>query len=158
LRTEPIVLNGMAPGQIDVTLDWSRLAARTAAYRIEAVSPNRAAGDEDVVHPHVRDDALCAGEAWSALAAALTTGQPLGFFVRHVRRLRRRRGRRRLPLRAVRERAARRLRRPPPGVRGHDVRRLFAAVQQLPTQPLSPLSIPPSQRLSFGKLHVHDGT
>ncbi len=50
------------------------------AYRIVSADGLSAAADSDVIHPHVRDESLCEGDARSAIVAALRSGRLFDFF------------------------------------------------------------------------------
>ena len=76
--TESIVLEGIDLGPFEIELDWRRLPS--PAYVVRALRGNGAAGDDSVVHPHVRDDQLCEGDAHGAIRAALRSGRLLDFF------------------------------------------------------------------------------
>lgn len=80
VETDPIELEGLALGRFRITLRWSRLG-ENRPYVVQALDANEAAGDASVVHPHVRDDALCEGDGKAAIRAALETGRLFDFFV-----------------------------------------------------------------------------
>ena len=75
--TEPIELEGVELGEFELVLEINRLADldRDVTYRVVALDPNPAAGNESVSHPHVSDERLCTGDASAAIRAALTTGR-----------------------------------------------------------------------------------
>ncbi len=78
--TESIELEDMDLGPFKIELDWSDLrVART--YRVIALEPNAAAGDEDVTHPHVHDRTLCEGDGRVPIRNALRQGRLCDFFL-----------------------------------------------------------------------------
>jgi len=81
--TEPIELEGVELGEFEIMLEINRLADmdRDVPYRVVALDPHLAAGNESVTHPHVSDGRLCTGDASAAIRAALTTGRISDLFV-----------------------------------------------------------------------------
>lgn len=75
--TEPITLEGVYLGSFAIRLHWERLARCPDAqcFDVVALDPNPAATDDCVTHPHVKDRALCAGEAKVPLRKALEQGR-----------------------------------------------------------------------------------
>jgi hypothetical protein len=75
--TEPVRLRGIELGAFRMELSVERAQERldVSAFDIVALEPNPAAGDPDVVHPHVRDGQLCAGDGTVPIAAALAEGR-----------------------------------------------------------------------------------
>jgi hypothetical protein len=55
----------------DITDQRSRLIDEA----VEAVDPNPATNDEEVTHPHVKSNGLCAGDATVPIQAALQDGR-----------------------------------------------------------------------------------
>ncbi len=82
VTTAQITLEGIALGAFDIELVWPRLVRESDAgcFEIVALSPNPAAGDDSVTHPHVKDQRLCAGEGARALARALDEGRLVDAF------------------------------------------------------------------------------
>lgn len=78
--TDPIELDGLALGRFRIVLLWARLG-ENRPYYLEALDPNEASCDSSVIHPHVRDDALCEGDGKSAIRAALESGRVFDFFL-----------------------------------------------------------------------------
>ena len=78
--TESIILDGVELGPFEIELSWDRRAIRLFSYLVRALSPRPAAGDDTVVHPHVRDDQLCEGDGDAAIRAALRDRRLLDFF------------------------------------------------------------------------------
>lgn len=76
--TESIALEGIDLGPFEIELDWRRLGS--SSYLVRALRGRGAAGDDSVVHPHVRDDQLCEGDAHGAIRAALRSRRLLDFF------------------------------------------------------------------------------
>jgi hypothetical protein len=54
---------------------------QSRAYRVIAVRPCPAAGNDEVTHPHVRDETLCEGDGSVPIRAALSQGRLLDFFI-----------------------------------------------------------------------------
>ena len=75
--TEPIALRGVELGPFAVGLAWDRVGRATGArcFTLTALDPRPAAGKATVVHPHVEDGHLCAGDAAEALDAAVRDGR-----------------------------------------------------------------------------------
>jgi hypothetical protein len=75
--TEPVELEGVHLGTFRIELRTGYLADRkdSNAFNIVALDPHPAAADDSVVHPHVRDGQLCAGEATTPIAYALADGR-----------------------------------------------------------------------------------
>ncbi len=78
--TEPIELEDMDLGSFKVVLDWSDLSV-TKPYKIIALEPNTAAGDDEVTHPHVHGRGLCEGEGRVPIRNALKQGRVCDFFL-----------------------------------------------------------------------------
>ena len=81
VTTEPIELEDVYLGPFEIELDLGRLAdvEHRAPYRIIAVDPHPATGNESVTHPHVSQQQLCAGEAVTSIRAALLSGRIADF-------------------------------------------------------------------------------
>jgi hypothetical protein len=77
VTTEPIRLDDIYLGEFEIVLRLERLDdhADSSAFRIVALDPNPAGGNESVTHPHVQDEGLCAGEAAVPIASALADGR-----------------------------------------------------------------------------------
>jgi hypothetical protein len=75
--TEPIVLRDVALGAFAIRLCWPRLPHEPGnpSFEVVALHPHRPGADERVTHPHVRNNALCAGEATAPLRTALEQGR-----------------------------------------------------------------------------------
>jgi hypothetical protein len=75
--TEPIELEDVHLGPFEIVLQLHRLRyhADPSAFRVIALDPNPAGGNELVTHPHVNDEGLCAGEAAAPIASALADGR-----------------------------------------------------------------------------------
>jgi len=80
VTTESLVLEGIDLGRFTVELQWAELP-EDCAYRVIAVDPRPAASKESVTHPHVEDEALCAGEGRIAIRRALSEGRLADFFL-----------------------------------------------------------------------------
>lgn len=77
--TAPIDLEGVSLGAFRIVLRWNRIG-QGKSYEVEATEPNPAEGNEDITHPHVRDQLLCEGEGTAPIRAALSQGRLLDFF------------------------------------------------------------------------------
>jgi hypothetical protein len=78
--TDSIALDGLDLGRFRIVLNWSQIASRSGAYHVESADGRTSGVDEDVIHPHVRDGALCEGDGRPAILAALASGRILDFF------------------------------------------------------------------------------
>ncbi len=76
VTTSSIKLAGVQLGQFKIELTW-----RDHEYRVIALDPHPAARDQDVTHPHVKNESLCAGEGKAAIGAALAQGRLFDFFL-----------------------------------------------------------------------------
>jgi hypothetical protein len=81
--TEPVELEGVHLGTFRIELRTGYLADRkdSSAFNVVALDPHPAAADDSVVHPHVRDGQLCAGEATTPIAYALADGRLCDVFL-----------------------------------------------------------------------------
>ncbi len=75
----PIELHGIQLGRFEVVLYLDRMAERRP-YEVIAVTPNPAAVDQQVTHPHVRGSMLCEGEGSAPIRLALDQGRLYDFF------------------------------------------------------------------------------
>ena len=77
IRSDPIVLEDVDLGCFSVRLNWRTLLhqANSDCFEIVALQPNPAGSDGDTLHPHVRRQRLCAGEATLPLQKALEQGR-----------------------------------------------------------------------------------
>lgn len=83
VTTEPIELQYTYLGPFEIRLHIAGLADMRysgTVYRIVALDPRPAAGNQSVTHPHVSDQRLCEGEAGAAISSALQTGRICDFF------------------------------------------------------------------------------
>ncbi len=80
VTTEPIVLDWLRLGAFKIRLDWNELG-KTSPYRVVALDPNPAAGNDGVTHPHVQNGRLCEGEGRMAVQNALQKGRFSDFFL-----------------------------------------------------------------------------
>lgn len=71
--TGDIELSGehLGPFQIELRLERMRTHPDISAFAVEALEPHPAASSDDIVHPHVQAQHLCAGEATVPIAHAL---------------------------------------------------------------------------------------
>ena len=79
VTTEPIVLEGIALGRFQIRLDLKQFP-EAQEYAVVALEPNPASSDSNITHPHVNDEALCAGDGLRAIRSALATGRLYDFF------------------------------------------------------------------------------
>jgi hypothetical protein len=77
VTTDPITLAGVHLGAFTIQLDWRHLTddAEGQCLKILARDPNPAATADDVTHPHVKYESLCAGDAKVPLRKALEQGR-----------------------------------------------------------------------------------
>jgi hypothetical protein len=81
VTTPEIHLEGIDLGRFDIRLNWASSSESPKFYRVVARDPNPAASDDDVTHPHVKYEALCAGSGLAAIARALTDWRLYDFFI-----------------------------------------------------------------------------
>ncbi|MCI0360146.1 MAG: hypothetical protein L0211_16835 [Planctomycetaceae bacterium] len=79
VQTDPIVLEDTALGSFRIVLRWEQIG-RHRAYEVVADTPCCPEHDDDVTHPHVREQLLCEGEGAAAIRRALAEGRLLDFF------------------------------------------------------------------------------
>lgn len=77
VTTKSVALRGIEFGPFAIQFFWLRLSRRMDehCFEIVALEPNPAATNELVTHPHVKDQALCAGNAAAPLRTALEQGR-----------------------------------------------------------------------------------
>jgi hypothetical protein len=83
VTTDPIHLEGINLGPFVIKLCWDRLKEDwdRECFDIIALDPNPASSDEDVTHPHVKDQVLCAGNAAMSINKALEEGRLADAFI-----------------------------------------------------------------------------
>ena len=83
VSTESIELEGIYLGPFDIQLHISSLSEMRYpnVYSIVALDPHPAASNEEVTHPHVSNEGLCAGDAGAAIQMALANGRICDFFL-----------------------------------------------------------------------------
>jgi hypothetical protein len=81
--TDPVVLESFALGPFAIDFAWGQVsrAVSSHCFSVVALDPRPAAGRTDVVHPHVRDAAVCLGDAVEPVRRALTAGRLADAFV-----------------------------------------------------------------------------
>ena len=81
VTTEPIELEGVYLGEFEIQLHITRLGGihSNEAYRIVALDPHPAAGNESVTHPHVSEERLCPGDGDASIQMALSSGRICDF-------------------------------------------------------------------------------
>lgn len=78
VTTESIELEGVDLGEFEIRLDWDDV---TPCYRVVALTPNPAATNEAITHPHVDEECLCEGDARTPIRHALEAGRLFDFFL-----------------------------------------------------------------------------
>lgn len=83
VTTDAIELEGRYLGPFEIRLALSELESlpMRPPFLVVAQDPHPASGADHVTHPHVSDDRLCAGEAVTAINAAIESGRLCDFFV-----------------------------------------------------------------------------
>lgn len=76
--TDAITLEEVYLGPFSIELDVG--SGSGLNYSVIATDPNPAGNDEDVTHPHVRDNCLCEGEGTLPIRRALEEGRLVDFF------------------------------------------------------------------------------
>lgn len=79
VTTEPIMLEYMSLGAFRIELDLKGVS-EPLSYKVIATDPCPASNDEDVTHPHVRNETLCEGEGTLPINRALDDGRLGDFF------------------------------------------------------------------------------
>lgn len=80
--TEPIVLQDVHLGPFAIEFDWKGdLDSGVRCFRVKALEPNTPNDRDDITHPHVQDDILCAGEAQESLEEAVAAGRIVDAFL-----------------------------------------------------------------------------
>jgi hypothetical protein len=77
VSTETIQLNDVYLGPFSIEFSWPRLERSVGVdcFAITALDPHPAPGNSSIPHPHVRNGALCAGEAVEPMTRALEQGR-----------------------------------------------------------------------------------
>lgn len=81
VRTERIVLEGIDLGPFGIVLNCKADSREAFTYSVEALDANSAEGRDDVTHPHINGEKLCAGDALHPIDAALDEGRLCDFFL-----------------------------------------------------------------------------
>lgn len=83
VTTEPIQLEGVNLGSFAIKFNWDRHDDGWTSNRFDiiALDPNPASSNEDVTHPHVKYQVLCAGDAKAAIKRALQDGRLADAFI-----------------------------------------------------------------------------
>ncbi|MCA9067760.1 MAG: hypothetical protein KDA84_02485, partial [Planctomycetaceae bacterium] len=76
--TDSITLEEVYLGPFSIELDIA--GASGLSYSVIATDANPAGNDEDVTHPHVRDNTLCEGEGTLPIRRAIEEGRLVDFF------------------------------------------------------------------------------
>ena len=80
VTTEPITLEETELGAFEIRLSYSS-ADRDLSYEVIAVDPNPSTKSDEITHPHVESNCLCAGDGRVAIKHALQQGRLLDFFL-----------------------------------------------------------------------------
>ena len=77
VTTQSITLQGLALGPFQIALHWDRLVSGSdsSCFEVLALEANPSAADDRVIHPHVRNGHLCAGDANTPMCKALAEGR-----------------------------------------------------------------------------------
>jgi len=80
--TEPITLDDVYLGPFRIQLELKKFSElyQNSPYCVIALSPNPAATDETVTHPHVSNEKLCEGDGCVTIRTALEQGRLCDFF------------------------------------------------------------------------------
>ena len=81
--TEAIELEGVYLGDFEIQLQIDVIGEPRSrgAYKVVALDPHPSTRNEEVTHPHVSGERLCAGDAGAAIDAAIASGRVCDFFV-----------------------------------------------------------------------------
>ena len=81
--TDPIVLEGVHLGRFEIRLLLDRLDEPDPQryLRIVALEPNPSVRNQDVTHPHVKQERPCVGDAGTSIEQALKTGRLCDLFM-----------------------------------------------------------------------------
>jgi hypothetical protein len=81
--TNPIELEGVFLGDFEICLQIPQLTEMSTGkhLKIIAMNPNPAAVNDEITHPHVSEEYLCAGDASVPMQAALVNGRISDFFL-----------------------------------------------------------------------------
>jgi hypothetical protein len=82
VTTGDIVLEDISFGPFEIKLFINRIEKlyTDVPYRVLAIEPNPAGGNDSVTHPHVSDDILCEGDGHVAVRNAIEQGRICDFF------------------------------------------------------------------------------
>ncbi len=78
--TESITLEEVELGAFEIRLSWSSVDPGLS-YEVIAVDPHPCANSDEVTHPHVESNVLCAGDGRYAIKSALEQGRLFDFFL-----------------------------------------------------------------------------
>ena len=89
VTTDPIQLDDIRLGPFSINVELNvihRLGNQHGVtghhpFKVIALEPNTAAGNNHITHPHVSDDRLCTGESTNAVKSALLEGRLADFFL-----------------------------------------------------------------------------
>jgi len=81
--TEAVELQDVYLGEFEIRLHIDAIGKPhdRSAYRVVALDAHPAARNDQVTHPHVNEERLCAGDAGAALDTALAEGRICDFFI-----------------------------------------------------------------------------
>lgn len=81
VETPPITLARVSLGAFALDFKKEGLSPSICDFYISALEPNPASANTDVIHPHVKDGELCAGDAKAPMKAALASGRLADVFL-----------------------------------------------------------------------------
>jgi hypothetical protein len=83
VATEAIELEGVYLGEFEIQLQIDVIGEPRSrgAYKIVALDPHPSSRNNEVTHPHVSGERLCAGDAGAAIEAAIASGRVCDIFV-----------------------------------------------------------------------------
>ena len=82
ITTEPITLEDISFGAFEIKLFISQICKlyTDSPFRVIALEPNPAGGNDSVTHPHVSDEKLCEGDGHVSIRKAIEQGRLCDFF------------------------------------------------------------------------------
>ena len=83
VKISTVILEGVDLGAFSIQLCWTRLAQGCdgSCFDVVALDPNTPSCNEEVTHPHVKNDELCVGDALLPLRHSLQQGRLVDAFL-----------------------------------------------------------------------------
>lgn len=82
VETEAIELENIYLGPFEICLCYADLGTDASpSYRVVALDPHPASSNDSVTHPHVQDEGVCEGEAYTSIRSAFQQGRIYDFFM-----------------------------------------------------------------------------